>query len=195
MLIVRPTAIRFDVDRLRADIDRVAAMCPFYETTNQISLCHRPESSGADPVARFRDGVGHMRTTGAKGEADFSVLHELVRDSYLGEVYRTVRARYPDAHGRYRIRRLRPRTCLPWHCDDGPKYHIPIRTNDDAFFVTRAGIYRMTDEGRLHVVRTDIYHTAMNGGREDRVVLAIDGVPDWGRLAVGVRRILKRASR
>jgi hypothetical protein len=180
MQVVTETPYRFDVKNMKNDVERIVALCPFFDETNQISLRHRPEASSLDTVGRLLDGVGHMKQYNSDsqrvGEVNFSVLHEAVRDSYLGEIFNKIESLYPSARGRFRVRRLRPGSCLPWHRDTLVKYHVPVQTMEGCFFITNYGAHVMPEEGRLYVVRTDIHHTALNGSMKDRIHLTVDSV-------------------
>ena len=57
--------------------------------------------------------------------------------------------------------------------DDGAcenRYHVPLRTNDDAVFLVEGSAYRMP-EGSIYLVNPLVPHTAYNGGDRPRVHL------------------------
>ena len=58
---------------------------------------------------------------------------------------------------------MTPITCLSYHVDpDSIRYHIPLITDADAFFVVDDMVERMPDIGRLYSLQTNVKHTAIN---------------------------------
>lgn len=85
---------------------------------------------------------------------------------------------YEYSSGKLLINRIRfmnmaPITCLSYHIDpEEIRYHIPLITNEDAFFIVDDTVQRMPEVGRLYSLRTNVKHTAINGSRnEDRLHL------------------------
>jgi hypothetical protein len=80
---------------------------------------------------------------------------------------------YDYSNGELQINRIRfmdmtPISCLSYHIDpDLIRYHIPLITNEDAFFVVNDQVERMSEVGRLYSLRTNVKHTAINGSREN----------------------------
>lgn len=74
---------------------------------------------------------------------------------------------------RIRFMSMTPISCLSYHKDpDAIRYHIPLITNDDCFFVVEDTVARMPDVGSLYSLQTNVKHTAINGSRtEDRLHL------------------------
>lgn len=68
---------------------------------------------------------------------------------------------------RIRFMDMSPISCLSYHVDpDAIRYHIPLVTNDDAFFVVDDKVERMSEIGRLYSLQTNVKHTAINGSRD-----------------------------
>lgn len=64
---------------------------------------------------------------------------------------------------RIRFMNMTPITCLSYHVDpDSIRYHIPLITDADAFFVVDDKVERMPDVGRLYSLQTNVKHTAIN---------------------------------
>jgi hypothetical protein len=64
---------------------------------------------------------------------------------------------------RIRFMNMTPITCLSYHIDpDSIRYHIPLITDTNAFFVVDDKVERMPDIGRLYSLQTNVKHTAIN---------------------------------
>ena len=75
--------------------------------------------------------------------------------------------------GLYRVRlmNLKSKTCYSYHQDQGKRFHIPIITNDNCFFIIDDKIVRYPADGNWYMVDTDKKHTAVNASWEDRIHL------------------------
>ena len=75
--------------------------------------------------------------------------------------------------GLYRVRlmNLKSKTCYSYHQDQGKRFHIPIITNDNCFFVVDDKIVRYPADGNYYIVDTTKKHTAVNASWEDRIHL------------------------
>ena len=61
------------------------------------------------------------------------------------------------------IRCLHPKTCLSYHADTAEmRFHIPLETSWQAFFVVQDTVHRMTEVGTLYSLQTNVMHTAVN---------------------------------
>lgn len=68
---------------------------------------------------------------------------------------------------RIRFMNMSPITCLSYHVDpDEFRYHIPLITTEDAFFVVEDEVLRMPELGRLYRLQTNVRHTAINGSMD-----------------------------
>jgi hypothetical protein len=64
---------------------------------------------------------------------------------------------------RIRFMNMTPISCLSYHIDpDSIRYHIPLITDADSFFVVNDMVERMPDIGRLYSLQTNVKHTAIN---------------------------------
>ncbi len=79
---------------------------------------------------------------------------------------------YEYSGGDLQINRIRfmdmsPISCLSYHRDpDSIRYHIPLITNEDAFFVVEDQVERMAEVGSLYSLVTNVKHTAINASRD-----------------------------
>lgn len=69
--------------------------------------------------------------------------------------------------------------CMPFHVDTDYifRYHIPVKTNTGSMMIIDNGLYKMQELGSLYKVKTDLEHTALNAGHEQRVHLIFDVTP------------------
>ena len=76
-------------------------------------------------------------------------------------------------HNLYRVRlmNLKSKTCYSYHQDYGKRFHIPIITNDNCFFVIDDKIKRYPADGNWYIIDTTLKHTAVNASWKDRIHL------------------------
>ena len=72
---------------------------------------------------------------------------------------------------RVRLMNLKSKTCYSYHQDYGKRFHIPIITNDNCFFVIDDKIKRYPADGNWYIIDTTKKHTAVNASWEDRIHL------------------------
>lgn len=61
------------------------------------------------------------------------------------------------------LRCLPPKSCLSYHRDDATmRFHIPLDTTWQAFFVVQDQVHRMPEVGTLYSLTTNVLHTAVN---------------------------------
>lgn len=73
--------------------------------------------------------------------------------------------------GRMRLLKTVPRTSLSWHRDPEPRLHIPILTNPGAMMTIDNHATHLPADGSVYFTDTRYYHSAFNGGEEERVHL------------------------
>ena len=76
-------------------------------------------------------------------------------------------------HNLYRVRlmKLKSKTCYSYHQDQGKRFHIPIITNNNCFFVIDDKIKRYPADGNWYIIDTTLKHTAVNASWKDRIHL------------------------
>jgi Aspartyl/Asparaginyl beta-hydroxylase len=171
-----PLPIRLDIDRLRAETEALTWRVPLaFERTRQLGLHSFPGST--DP---WYDGCRKQREIG--DDADYTILHPDLKDTYIEEVF----TRLPFRPFRARLMVLDPSVCYSIHNDDTPRYHIAVTTSPDArfVFVDRQKIIHIPADGRVYFVDTRQTHTAFNAGKQPRLHLVFGGpiVDRWGRV-------------
>ena len=91
------------------------------------------------------------------------------KNTYFKEVYDQLTKKYKL--GRMRLLLKEPRSTLSWHRDPEPRLHIPIYTNPGAIMVVDNVAKHMPADGSVWITNNTKYHTAFNGGEENRVHL------------------------
>lgn len=78
--------------------------------------------------------------------------------------------------GRVRLLKLTGKSNLTYHIDaeSSIRYHIPLVTNGDIFFVIDDQVERMPTVGMLYSLDVQKRHTVVNASRQDRVHLVFD---------------------
>ena len=76
-------------------------------------------------------------------------------------------------HNLYRVRlmNLKSKTCYSYHKDQGKRFHIPIITNENCFFIVEDKLIRYSADGNYCIVDTSKKHTAVNAFWKDRIHL------------------------
>ena len=85
---------------------------------------------------------------------DLPYLNSIIRDHCLHRV---------------RLMNLKSKTCYSYHQDQGKRFHIPLITNDNCFFVVEDKIKRYPADGNYYIIDTDKKHTAVNASWDDRI--------------------------
>lgn len=133
-----------------------------YGDHNQFALTHRKDVT--DPIERIFDGTGSLfgRPFFERG---FNVFNEEFSGSYIEMIYKNL----PLPIGRFRIMRVKSRTCYSVHVDTTKRIHIPLITNEQALmiFPSEKEIVHLPIDN-IWLTDTTIQHTAMNGGLKDR---------------------------
>lgn len=104
------------------------------------------------------DNPWHSSTGSSKGhETAYCEIVPLFKDTIFEEIVQKYKL------FRSRLMWLNPWSCYSMHRDASYRIHIPIFTNDQCFFVFKDNGCKMLDEGKVYLVDTTRYHTAMNG--------------------------------
>ena len=102
-------------------------------------------------------------------ESRYTLFNEKLNDTYFKYVYDKINEFFEI--GRCRVIKMPQRTTLSWHRDPEKRLHIAIKTNHGArMFIEHTG-YHIPADGNIYVTDNTKYHTAINGGEEDRIHL------------------------
>jgi len=70
---------------------------------------------------------------------------------------------------RSRVMNLKSKTCLSYHKDPTKRFHIPIVTNENCFFIIDKKYYHLPADGSCYIIDSTLPHTAVNASFSDRV--------------------------
>lgn len=70
---------------------------------------------------------------------------------------------------RSRVMKMRDRTCYSYHVDPTGRIHIPLKTNENCFFVIEDEVVRLPANGSSYFIDTTKKHTFVNASFEERV--------------------------
>jgi hypothetical protein len=143
-------------DRMPVDIERILLeldhKLPDYDT--QIGL--QTVTGIKDPFY----ATGRITDKNHKEEDFIEFLFDLpYTNSILSEhgVYRT------------RVMRMHPKTCYTYHQDWTKRFHLPLITNDNCFFIIDDEIFRYPANGDIYIADTTKKHTFVNASLEERI--------------------------
>lgn len=147
-----------DFERLKAETELLVSAHP---NERQLSL---QTNGSADWNASTGSRPGEE-------EDQWNVIHPELKGSWWESFFDGL----PMKVFRSRIMVMAPRTCYSLHSDDNPRFHIAIKTHNQAKFIfTRPPqILHIPADGRIYWVDTREEHTAINGSLEDRIHLVM----------------------
>lgn len=136
------------------------------------------------------EGVGSLYDFEAgkwrRQEGDFKYFLKEFIDTEIHSLYKAVLSREGGTAGRIRIMALAPRTCYSFHRDTSIRYHFAVKSNSQSFIMFYPDtILSIPPDGHLYQLDTRSVHSAMNGGREERIHIVISSsnetffVPVW----------------
>jgi hypothetical protein len=176
----RKLPMKFDSDELRRAHDEVLKVVSYDGLgVNAICLNQIPGNESSYTGGNLR-GIYWTRPD--------STYEEVQREDYIDEIrYSQFVPAFEHTYfkhvfgemskvmtlGRMRLLKTKPRTTLSWHRDPEPRIHIPIITNPGAIMIINNHCTHMPADGSVYFTDTRGYHTAVNGGEEERVHLVI----------------------
>ena len=104
-------------------------------------------------------------------ESKYTEFCEKYKGTYFEEIHIELSERW--IIGRMRLLLLEPRTCLSYHRDPEPRLHMAVDTNPGAFLVVDNEQFNIPADGSVWFTDTTTYHSAYNGGEENRVHLVM----------------------
>lgn len=145
------------VESLLAQFSRYESQTKF----NQLA-CQSLERDVNDQSLRLARSCGSLSRQNVQYvDRDFNTLNP--EFEFLAPVIRDVDSFLNKRTARLRIMRLLPKTCLSYHTDTvRSRWHIPLVTNENSFFVVEDNLFRMPKVGQVYTLRTDVKHTAIN---------------------------------
>jgi aspartyl/asparaginyl beta-hydroxylase (cupin superfamily) len=102
-------------------------------------------------------------------ETRYTLFNPKLDNTYFKFVYEKINEFFEV--GRCRVIKMPPRTTLSWHRDPEKRIHLAIKTNYGArMFIEHTG-HHIPADGNIYLTDNTKYHTAINGGEEDRIHL------------------------
>lgn len=140
----------YDLNKIKNEIKTL----PKWDT----QICLQGTETIKDPFA----GINSARDL-PKKEVEFT--YPLFDIPYINSIIKE--------HNLYRVRlmNLKSKTCYSYHKDQGKRFHIPIITNENCFFIVEDKLIRYSADGNYCIVDTNKKHTAVNASWEDRIHL------------------------
>ena len=76
-----------------------------------------------------------------------------------------------EEHNLYRTRllRLKPQRNYTYHHDPTKRWHLPLISNYECFFIIDDEVHKFPADGRCHIIDTTKEHTAINASKHDRI--------------------------
>lgn len=155
--------LRFDIQKLQHEVQELLDKNPLDSASLRLSLKHRLSVQPS-----FYDGARSLyneQSQSVEGhESDFTQYHPSLHGTYLYEVCQTVEAALPIPIGRVRIAQLPPKRCLRFHADTNLRFHIPLFTHDQAYFLfSDSAPVHLPANGSVFWVNTIKQHAIFNG--------------------------------
>ena len=140
----------YDLNKIKNEIKTL----PKWDT----QICLQGTETIKDPFA----GINSARDL-PKKEVEFT--YPLFDIPYINSIIKE--------HNLYRVRlmNLKSKTCYTYHKDQCKRFHIPIITNENCFFIVEDKLIRYSADGNYCIVDTSKKHTAVNASWEDRIHL------------------------
>lgn len=164
-----------DIARLKADLEKVVSATGYHgDTFKVLPVNRRP---GAETLTET-DLSGRYYTRRDEryieeamedlvDEAAYTELNPAFAGTAFEDLFHALSARF--TLGRMRVLSKAVYTCNSWHRDPEPRVHIPIITNPGSLFIVNHHCTHLPADGSVYFTDTRGYHTALNGGSEDRV--------------------------
>ncbi len=181
---VRKLEFKFDIDKLKLALEQILPITNINKL-DQICLTYAPDIF-PHPDGDEYQGLGSLYYeyyevgNGVKSRVRESYPHEIAftdfvpkfKHTYLYDVYKELSTKY--RLGRMRLMKLVPTQCYTWHMDVTEHIHVPILSNPGNKLVIGNNTYYLPANGSTYITDTTKFHTAFNGGREDRYNLLIN---------------------
>lgn len=171
--LVTKTSVQIDLVRLQNEMFSLIKSVGWHSENNQIGFTHREGCADDD---RYWDSTGaiydYEKNCFIAHEKDFAVFNSEHTGTYLHEVV----ASLPFKAARVRLMRLGPKKCFSMRDDGGPRYHLAIKTNPDAyvFYQDSESVFKIPEDGVLYRLDATKNYTEFNSNRsEERIHLVI----------------------
>ena len=164
--------ISFDVDELNKAVSELVKIRPFENENIKPGML---KSNGLGAISEANIGQSltlsfeEMEREPYIDETRYTLFNPKLNNTYFKYVYDKINEFFEV--GRCRVIKMPPRTTLSWHRDPEKRIHVAIKTNYGArMFIEHTG-HHIPADGNIYLTDNTKYHTAINGGEEDRIHL------------------------
>lgn len=159
--------VSFDLGRMVNEAWDIVKRYGFRDE-NQINLTNVKGVSREEFAWKYTGKLSDTRIHDTRvREEDFTEFHPDLVGTYMYEVFQQM----PFPCGRFRLMRIKPRSCYSVHRDVTMRIHLAVVTSPSAFIVFPEGDFlkHIPADGHAYLADTTRKHTAMNCGTEDRL--------------------------
>ncbi len=172
---IQKLSLRFDISKLCAALAEVSgSLEDMGDGFSAFPLTRRPgvEVPTANDLSglfwtRVDDSYEETTREEIVDESQFTEFNPALKGTYFEQVHQALVKRFPI--GRMRVLGKMPYNCNSWHRDPEPRLHIPIISNPGSLFVVNHHVTHLPADGSVYFTDTRGYHTALNGGEDQRV--------------------------
>lgn len=181
--IYKVAGFQFDSQRIYQDyLELIANLGIEKSKQGQLNVHVRSAAieEGLSPVELLSDFAGSLalikNNVRNVYENEFDTIHPSIVGTYTEQVINEIKNMSFAQVGRVRFLMLSPKTCYSMHKDpDWYRLHIPLKTNEKAFFIVDEKYFTMPEEGSLYVIHPQEFHLAANSSlTESRLHLVFD---------------------
>jgi hypothetical protein len=120
----------------------------------------------------IKTNIGNILIVGKKNnileEKNFDTLCDVFRGTVIEEIYNFVGSKCN--HGRIRLMRMEPKTCLSWHKDSEFRLHYVLKTSFGNKMIIDDECLHL-EENCWYMTNTTKFHSAFNGSAQSRIHL------------------------
>lgn len=149
---------KIDLERLKEELSTIE-----YDT----QICLQGITNQMDPFL----GIG---TEGSKNSWERKQNHSHMPIDFVVPLFdipytNSIMEKYNFFYTRLML--VKPKTCYSYHRDRCKRIHIPLVTNEDAWFIIEKEIFHLPADGSVYLVDTTKMHTVVNTSSENRTHL------------------------
>lgn len=141
--------ITLDINIIKSELQQVLNYNGFVDQINLQTV------KGKDPFYGSRSGKEFV-------EAETEFKHFFFDMPYINSILEKYNL------CRSRVMKLRSKRCLSYHKDPTKRFHLPVITNQNCFFVINNNVHHLP-VGKCYIMDTTLPHTAVNASFEDRI--------------------------
>ena len=176
---IQKLQIKFDIDKLRKALESLLKLTEFAGNYTEqgfggISLTRQPgqtEFTDNDASGRYwlrpDDRYVEEPREALVDEAKYSEFVAEYANTYFKHVHEALCE--IATIGRMRVLSKGLYNCNSWHRDPEPRLHVPVISNPGSVFVVNNHCTHLPADGSVYFTDTRGYHTAFNGGLQQRV--------------------------